>query len=481
MSLSASEITKVLEEVGSWCRGARVQDIRLVGGSDLYLELYQDRSRRTLLLSADPKASRLHHAGAPPGTGAPPGGFVQLLRSRLLGGRVLCLSQIHGDRIVQVEIKAGPEPGTSFLLVAELLGTRANLRLVDAEGKILGSLRRSTLLAGGKWAPPKAVLQKPPPPRTFEGAAGSSYSEKVAGHYARFLDSAREDEERSAYRRAAGRETRRLERLEKNLAAELERAREGPLLREKGELLKAYSSRVPARAASFEMESFSRPGEKVAIELDPALSAAKNADQYFQRARRSGRALVEGGRRIEETRSRLALLRAVLEEFAKEIPLADLRARCRSLGLAAPARRAPSGAPEAAGEGERFSRALEKLGINPRRYESESGRAIFVGRTEAENDALTMRFAGPQDYFFHAAGAPGAHVIVCLEKGGELDAATRRRAAELALRYSALAKSGRGEVSYVLRKYVRKRKGDRPGLVHIAGPSKTLWVELGGS
>ena len=48
----------------------------------------------------------------------------------------------------------------------------------------------------------------------------------------------------------------------------------------------------------------------------------------------------------------------------------------------------------------------------------------------ADNDATTLKVAGPHDLFLHVRGTPGAHVIVPLERGEEiaeqtlLDAAT---------------------------------------------------------
>ena len=67
--------------------------------------------------------------------------------------------------------------------------------------------------------------------------------------------------------------------------------------------------------------------------------------------------------------------------------------------------------------------------------------------------------------------------MVRLEKGTDPPAETIRDAAVLALLYSDLKKSGKGEVIYTRRKYVRKVKGHPPGTVTVT-QEKAVWVTL---
>ena len=64
-----------------------------------------------------------------------------------------------------------------------------------------------------------------------------------------------------------------------------------------------------------------------------------------------------------------------------------------------------------------------------------------------------------------------------LEKGSDPSHETLRDAATLALLYSDLKKSGKGEVIYTRRKYVRKVKGKSPGTVTVS-QEKTIFVTL---
>jgi predicted ribosome quality control (RQC) complex YloA/Tae2 family protein len=108
---------------------------------------------------------------------------------------------------------------------------------------------------------------------------------------------------------------------------------------------------------------------------------------------------------------------------------------------------------------------------------SIDGLPIYVGRNARENDALTFGEARPDDLWLHAQGAPGSHVVLRLEKGADPSHETLRDAAALALLYSDLKKSGKGEVIYTRRKFVRKVKGKSPGAVTVT-QEKTIFISL---
>jgi predicted ribosome quality control (RQC) complex YloA/Tae2 family protein len=90
---------------------------------------------------------------------------------------------------------------------------------------------------------------------------------------------------------------------------------------------------------------------------------------------------------------------------------------------------------------------------------------------------LTFGLAKSEDLWLHAQGVPGSHVVVRLEKGSEPPPETLKDAATLALLYSDLKKSGKGEVIYTRRKWVRKAKGQAPGAVTVT-QEKSLHVTL---
>ncbi len=88
-----------------------------------------------------------------------------------------------------------------------------------------------------------------------------------------------------------------------------------------------------------------------------------------------------------------------------------------------------------------------------------------------------MKVANPDDLWLHARGTPGSHVVVRLDKGATVPPETLKDAATLTLWFSDLRKSGKGEVIYTLRKFVKKGKGFKPGSVTVER-EKSLWIEV---
>ena len=96
------------------------------------------------------------------------------------------------------------------------------------------------------------------------------------------------------------------------------------------------------------------------------------------------------------------------------------------------------------------------------------GREIFVGRNSRENDELTFRVAGADDFWLHVAGYSGSHVIVRNPSGDpELDEPLLVRAAQLAAYHSQARNSAKVEVHYTQRKFVGKPRKAPPGLVRL--------------
>ena len=101
-----------------------------------------------------------------------------------------------------------------------------------------------------------------------------------------------------------------------------------------------------------------------------------------------------------------------------------------------------------------------------RRFTSPDGLAILVGKSGEENDTLTFRVASPDDFWLHAAGHPGAHVVVRNpQRLKTLPEATLRVAAQAAAFFSGAREAGKAEVHYTQRRHVHKRKGGPAGQV----------------
>jgi predicted ribosome quality control (RQC) complex YloA/Tae2 family protein len=101
-----------------------------------------------------------------------------------------------------------------------------------------------------------------------------------------------------------------------------------------------------------------------------------------------------------------------------------------------------------------------------RQFECD-GFLIWVGKSAANNDELTLRHSHKNDLWLHAKDVTGSHVLVKWKAGKEFPKKVIERAAQLAAYYSKLKGSGWVPVSYTLKKFVRKPKGSEPGQVLV--------------
>ncbi len=112
---------------------------------------------------------------------------------------------------------------------------------------------------------------------------------------------------------------------------------------------------------------------------------------------------------------------------------------------------------------------LRKAPPPPRlwRYELPGGWIVLAGRTDADNERLSLRLARPNDWWFHARGRAGSHVILRARPDSEPDRETLRRAAAIAAWHSKGRAAGTQAVSCTLARFVSKPRGAPLGTVEI--------------
>ncbi len=99
-------------------------------------------------------------------------------------------------------------------------------------------------------------------------------------------------------------------------------------------------------------------------------------------------------------------------------------------------------------------------------YTLAEGICVYAGKTDADNDLLSLRFARPNDYWFHVKGMPGSHVVLRTE-GDEPDRGIIKKAAAVAAYHSKARGGGSVAVNVTRAKYVTKPKGASAGTVQI--------------
>lgn len=218
-----------------------------------------------------------------------------------------------------------------------------------------------------------------------------------------------------------------------------------------GELLNTYGYSAQPGDKSLETINY-YTNEPITIPLDPTLTAIENAKKYFEKynkMKRTYEALSELTKEVKEEIDHLETISAALDIALQEEDLVEIKEELTESGYI-----------RRKGGGKKI-----KITSKPFHYLSSDGFHIYVGKNNYQNDELTFKFATGNDWWFHAKGMPGSHVIVKTESAEELPDQTFEEAGRLAAYYS----KGRGqekvEIDYIQKKHVKKPGGAKPGFV----------------
>ena len=219
-----------------------------------------------------------------------------------------------------------------------------------------------------------------------------------------------------------------------------------------GELLNTYGYGIQEGEKSFRCLNYYNNTE-ITIPLDPTLSAQENAVRYFDKYNKQKRTFEATSRQLEQTEAEIEHLESIstfLDIARKEEDLAQIKEELTEYGYI---KRHFSG-------GKRQKKAVSR----PFHYLSSDGFHIYVGKNNYQNEELTFKLASGNDWWFHAKGIPGSHVIVKTE-GKELPDRVFEEAGALAAYYSRGRGQDKVEIDYIQKKNLKKVPGAAPGFV----------------
>lgn len=467
MALNVTDIQKVLAEIAPILENGWIQKIHQPSDRTLIFDIRVPGKTHRLLVSCEHGRTRLHLSRFPLVNPQRPPSFCQFLRAHLQGARIDRIQQQPNDRIVALYLTTKHGTGT---VVCELTGKTANVLVLDENQRVLRDLTGQSQIMGQTYQPPSeqgiGAINSTPSRFAAEPDQGDyPISAAIEADYHNKEASAAQvqamDTRLRALRKILKKEQRRIEAWREDLA----RADKYRDYSRYGELIKANLGSIKKGMDRIELvDYYDEAMPNVTIPLDSTKSAQGNMDDYFRKYRKYLTAQRELTPRILQAEREVVKL---LEEVTaiKE-------------GFWTPPKAAPSGPLPAAYQTSRKSQDRGEQRRGPfRRFVSTDGLPIFVGRNARENDELTFGLAKSDDLWLHARGTSGSHVVVRLEKGTDPPPESLKDAATLALLYSDLKKSGKGEVIYTKRKWVKKAKGQAPGAVLVT-QEKSLHMKL---
>ena len=217
-----------------------------------------------------------------------------------------------------------------------------------------------------------------------------------------------------------------------------------------GELIHTYGYGLPSNAKQLEALNY-YTNEMVTIPLDPTKTPQENAQKYFDKYNKQKRTYEALTELIRETKDDITYLESVSNSLDIALSEDDLNQIKEELIGAGYVRR-------------KFTKQKVKITSKPFHYVSSDGYHMYVGKNNLQNEDLTFQFATGNDWWFHAKGCPGSHVIV-KTNGDELPDRTFEEAGKLAAYYSQNRGSEKVEIDYIQKKHIKKPNGGKPGFV----------------
>lgn len=219
-----------------------------------------------------------------------------------------------------------------------------------------------------------------------------------------------------------------------------------------GELLTTYGYSAAPGAKALDVFNY-YTNEELTIPLDPQLTALENAKKYFEKYSKLKRTYEAVTALLKETgdeAEHLDSISTALDIALSEEDLVEIKEELMEYGYIK--KRHPGG-------------KKPKITSKPFHYISSDGYHMYVGKNNFQNEELTFKFATGNDWWFHAKGVPGSHVIVKTDGNDDMPDTTFEEAGRLAAYYSQSRGNEKVEIDYIQKKQIKKPKGGKPGFV----------------
>ena len=219
-----------------------------------------------------------------------------------------------------------------------------------------------------------------------------------------------------------------------------------------GDLLNTYGYSLKGGESSFTTENFYDDNKEITIPLDKNESAKENAKKYYDKYAKLSRTTKALSEEIVNTKNdieHLLSIQTALDVSSDDESLSQIRQELVDFGYIK----------------KHSSGKQKKSTSHPYHYISTDGYDIYVGKNNYQNEELTFKVATGNDWWFHAKGIPGSHVILKSNNEEDLPDRVYEEAAALAAFYSKAKDSEKVEVDYIQKKNIKKVAGAAPGFV----------------
>lgn len=255
------------------------------------------------------------------------------------------------------------------------------------------------------------------------------------------------EELRLAISRKLTKEKKQTESYLKSAYTQLEKLEEGTSNEQKGHLLMANLHAVTPRMEQVTLENFYQDNQPIQIKLKPELSAQKNAEWYYRKAKNEKIEWSKLTENIELRENKLMEIEHHQNTITDLTSLKTLRDYIKSNNLS--------------------TEVSVQAATLPYSRQFVEGYEIWIGKNAKSNDKLLQQYSYKEDLWMHVRDAPGSHVLLKYQAGKSFPKHIIELAAGVAAYNSKRKTEGLAPVIVTPKKYVRKAKGLAAGQVII--------------
>lgn len=231
-----------------------------------------------------------------------------------------------------------------------------------------------------------------------------------------------------------------------------------------GDLLMANLYGIENGQAKAEVQNYyEADAPMVKIPLDRQLTPSQNAQRYYKKYNKAKTAEVEAAKQIANAKNDLEYLESTLTAVETADTEADLNAIRAELIAEGYLNKKPS------------VKRQKQSAAKPMHFVSSDGFDIYVGKSNSQNDYLTLKFSNSSDLWFHTKNIHGSHTVIKLGLDKDVPKSTIEEAAKIAAHYSKGRDSSQVPVDFTQIKNVKKPNGAKPGMV-IYDHYNTIYV-----
>lgn len=452
--ISYRQMVTLLDELRSRICGYRLLRCYSSTPNHLYLQFQRGDKVEVLFLSFTAPCIHFHLKRSPPSFKKE---HYHPLEALLPDATLTKIHLLQQDRILELTFDTAA--GTR-LLIGEFFSKRPNCYLIDRESKLLFTLHPTD----------RTHYTLPSIPSTKPTETPSSQTDDLASHidveeaFAKIYKEWSFNQEKQALTTTINKQIKKFERRKEALEKSLNEASQWEKFQHHAELLKANIDKVKRRMLSIDVWDWLE-NRTMTLSLDPMKTPQEQLKESFKRVKKLQASQVPLQKQLNIVKSNLEQWQDLQRKANSLTEMDELRAFQEMIP------------PSPQQTAHTLKTESEHQALPYKKFLSAKGVTIWVGKNSKSNDQLTFQLANGRDWWMHASGYSGSHVIIRSDKDEKPDPETLHDAMLLALYYSKARDHGEGEICCTQRKYLSKAKRSKPGTVQVSKHQNT-WIRF---